>query len=212
MIEKWYRGHQGDKNAFDNFGIIWLSDDPDYAQLYADEYSDGVVSTFYIDMDKVNELDWYDDEDFDPYDPDMSLVKEYMEEQGGNAYRFGLGDGTTVLALLSEEPIVNVERYINENKKHKFMSKIMITENKLNEIISESVNNVLNEDAFAKERVISNTHNVFNNIEVGINMLKQNYFENLSLRECNDILEGSKMFFNLLYYMLKRQKAIQKRL
>lgn len=212
MIEKWYRGHEGSKNATDNFGIIWLADDPEYAQLYADEYPNGIVSTFYIDTDKVNELDWYGDDNFDPYDPDMSLIKEYMEEQGGNAYTFGLNDGTTVLALLSEEPIVNVEQYINENKKHKFMSKLMISENKLKEIISESVVNILNEDAFAKEHVISNTHDVFKNIEIGINMLKQNYFENLSLRECNNILEGSKTFFNLLYYMLKRQKAIQKRL
>lgn len=31
MIEKWYRGHQGDKKATENFGIIWLSDNPDYA-------------------------------------------------------------------------------------------------------------------------------------------------------------------------------------
>jgi hypothetical protein len=44
----------------------------------------------------------------------MSLVKEYIEEQGGNAYTFGLNDGTTVLALLSEEPIIKIEPNIIE--------------------------------------------------------------------------------------------------
>ena len=53
MIEKWYRGHEGDKRATDNFGIIWLADDPDYAKLYADEYTNGVVSTLFIDMSKL---------------------------------------------------------------------------------------------------------------------------------------------------------------
>ena len=48
MIEKWYRGHEATKNATDNFGIIWLADDPKYVQLYAHEYPDGIVSTFYI--------------------------------------------------------------------------------------------------------------------------------------------------------------------
>lgn len=115
MVEKWYRGHEGSKRATDNFGIIWLADDPEYAQLYANEYADGIVSTIFVDMDKVDEFDWYYDENFDPYDPDMSLVKEYMEETGGNAYTFALNGGTTVLALLSEEPIVKVENAIIEN-------------------------------------------------------------------------------------------------
>lgn len=134
MIEKWYRGHQGDKKATDNFGIIWLADDYEYAQLYADEYINGIVSTFYIDMDKVNELDWYNDENFDPYDPDMSLVKEYIEEQGGNAYTFGLNNGTTVLALLSEEPIIKIEPNILE--------KIDLDEIKY--MVKESIKKILN--------------------------------------------------------------------
>ena len=83
MIEKWYRGHQGTIDALQNFGIIWLADDAEYAQLYANEYENGVVSTVFVDMDKVNTFDWWYDEEFDPYDPSMSLVKEYMKEQGG---------------------------------------------------------------------------------------------------------------------------------
>ena len=140
MIEKWYRGHEGCVDARKNFGIIWLADDPEYAQLYADEYPDGIVSTFYIDTDKVNELDWYGDDNFDPYDPDMSLVKEYMEEQGGNAYTFGLNDGTTVLALLSEEPIVNVSLY--ENMKYDNIEKIGLNEIKY--MVKESIKRILN--------------------------------------------------------------------
>ena len=158
MIEKWYRGHEGNKKATDNFGIIWLADDPDYAQEYANEYPDGVVSTVFIDMDKINELDWYYDEDFDPYDPDMSLVKEFMKEQGGNAYTFPLGDGTTVLALLTTEPIVKVERTIIENKKYRNM-KIRLTESKLKQIVAESVKKVLRESDEFKPHGYKGTSN-----------------------------------------------------
>lgn len=136
MIEKWYRGHEGSKKATDNFGIIWLADDPEYAQLYANEYPDGVVSTFFIEMNKVIELDWYYDENFDPYDPDMSLLKKYMEEQGGNAYTFGLNDGTTVLALLSKDPIVNISLYNSNNNK-------VLTENQLVKIITNVIKDKL---------------------------------------------------------------------
>ena len=147
MIEKWYRGHQGDRQAIDNFGIIWLADDPDYAQEYANEYPNGIVSTIFVDMDKIKELDWYYDEDFDPYDPDMNLVRDYMSEQGGNAYTFTVNDGTTVLALLSTEPIVKIERKINENKKH-YKMKIKLSESRLKQIVAESVKKVLNESGY----------------------------------------------------------------
>ena len=133
MVEKWYRGHEGNKDATDNYGIIWLSDNPEYAQEYADEYPNGIVSTIFVDMDKIEYIDWYYDEDFDPYDPDISLVNEYMKEQGCNAYTFGLGDGTTVLALLSKGPIVKVERMIVEKKHPK------LTETTLRKMIRESI-------------------------------------------------------------------------
>ena len=158
MIEKWYRGHEGNKNATDNFGIIWLADDPEYAQLYADEYPNGVVSTVFVNMDKINYLDWYYDEDFDPYDPDMSLLKNYMKEQGCNAYTFPLNDGITVLALLSTEPIVKVERTIIENKKYRNM-KIRLTESKLKQIVAESVKKVLRESDEFKPHGYKGTSN-----------------------------------------------------
>ena len=165
MIEKWYRGHQGDRQATDNFGIIWLSDDPDYAQLYAEEYPDGIVSTIFVDMDKIKELDWYYDEDFDPYDPDMDLVRDYMSEQGGNAYTFATNDGTTVLALLSTEPIVKVERKINECKKH-YKMKIKLSESRLRQIVAESVKKVLmeNEDEWAPKIPTANK-SILKNVE-----------------------------------------------
>lgn len=146
MIEKWYRGHSGKQQATDNFGIIWLADNYEYAQRYADEYEDGVVSTVFVDMDKVHEFDWRYDDNFDQYAPSMRQVKEYMEETGGNAYTFGLyDDDTTVLALLTIEPIVKIEKTIIENKKYRNM-KIKLTENKLKQIVAESVKKVLKEE------------------------------------------------------------------
>lgn len=158
MIEKWYRGHEGSKNATDNFGIIWLADDPEYAQLYADEYANGVVSTVFVDMYKINYLDWYYDEDFDPYDPDMSLLRNYMKEQGCNAYTFPLNDGITVLALLTTEPIVKIEKTIIENKNYRNM-KIRLTESKLKQIVAESVKKVLRESDEFKPHGYKGTSN-----------------------------------------------------
>lgn len=174
MIEKWYRGHEGSKNTTDNFGIIWLADDPEYAQLYADEYPDGVVSTVFVNMDKINYLDWYYDEDFDPYDPDMSLIKIYMEEQGCNAYTFPLNDGVTVLALLSTEPIIKVEKTIIENKKYRNM-KIRLTESKLKAIIKESVMRVLleNDNNWDYEDFLGDEKEEYGIISIPINLLEE---------------------------------------
>ena len=81
MIHKWYRGHDGNQKATDNFGIIWITDDPEYAQLYADEYgNEGVVSVLYIDESKLNYADTYYDDDFDVWFPDMAKVKEYQKD------------------------------------------------------------------------------------------------------------------------------------
>lgn len=143
MIQKWYRGHEGSREALDNFGIIWLSADPEYAQLYADEYPDGIVSTVWVDMDKLNYFDNYYDDNFDVYDPDMRLVKEYMDE-GGNCYTFPVGDGTDVLALVSKEPVIKVERQIVENMKLNF--------NDIRYVIQESTKRILSE-AFNSNRI-----------------------------------------------------------
>lgn len=144
MISKWYRGHNGKQKATDNFGIIWLADNPEYAQLYADEYgNEGVVSVFYIDESKLNCADTYYNDNFDVYDPDMREVKEYQKE-GYNCYTFPVDMGDTdVLALFDESAIVKIEQM---NKSKNIMeNKIKLTETELKKIISESVKKVLSE-------------------------------------------------------------------
>ena len=135
MINKWYRGHDGKQKATDNFGIIWLADNPEYAQLYADEYGDeGVVSVFYIDESKLNCADTYYNDNFDVYDPDMREVKEYQKE-GYNCYTFPVDMGDTdVLALFDESAIVKIEQY---------NSPIKLTESYLKQIIEESLKKFL---------------------------------------------------------------------
>ena len=137
MINKWYRGHDGKQKATDNFGIIWLADNPEYAQLYADEYGgEGVVSVFYIDESKLNCADTYYNDNFDVYDPDMREVKEYQKE-GYNCYTFPVEMGDTdVLALFDESAIVKV-------KPLKMKNIIKLTETEVKEIVTESVKKIL---------------------------------------------------------------------
>ena len=144
MVSKWYRGHNGKQKATDNFGIIWLADNPEYAQLYADEYgNEGVVSVFYIDENKLNCADTYYNDNFDVYDPDMREVKEYQKE-GYNCYTFPVDMGDTdVLALFDESAIIKIEQM---NKSKNIMeNKIKLTETELKKIIAESVKKVLKE-------------------------------------------------------------------
>lgn len=145
MIQKWYRGHEGSRHALDNFGIIWLSADPEYAQSYADEYPDGVVSTVWVDMEKLNYFDNWNDNNFDVYDPDMRLVREYMEE-GGNCYTFPVEDGIDVLALVSKEPVIKVERKIVENMKLNYNDIRYIMHEATKRILSERYNDMKKED------------------------------------------------------------------
>jgi hypothetical protein len=143
MIHKWYRGHDGKQKATDNFGIIWITDDPEYAQLYADEYgNEGVVSVLYIDESKLNYADTYYDDDFDVWFPDMAKVKEYQKE-GYNCYSFPVSiDGLDCdcIALFDESAIVKIEQLntVNENT-------IKLTESELKGMIEESVKRVLSE-------------------------------------------------------------------
>ena len=139
MIHKWYRGHDGKQKATDNFGIIWITDDPEYAQLYADEYgNEGVVSVLYIDESKLNYADTYYDDDFDVWFPDMAKVKEYQKE-GYNCYSFPVSvDGLDCdcIALFDESAIVKIEQLntINENT---MKSTIKLTESELKGMIEE---------------------------------------------------------------------------
>ena len=146
MIHKWYRGHDGNQKATDNFGIIWVTDDPEYAQLYADEYrNEGVVSVLYIDESKLNYADTYYDDDFDVWFPDMAKVKEYQKE-GYNCYSFPVSiDGLDCdcIALFDESAIVKIEQ-MNKNKGN-MNSRVKLTETELKKIIAESVKKVLSE-------------------------------------------------------------------
>ena len=144
MIQKWYRGYNGKQKPTDNFGIIWLTDDPDYAQLYADEYGDeGRVAEFDIDESKLNPADTYYDNDFDYYFPDMKKVREYQED-GFNCYTFPIQcddidcDG---LALFDESPIVNIRILNKEDKIHENIMKL--TDKDLSYIISEATKRIV---------------------------------------------------------------------
>jgi hypothetical protein len=129
MIRKWYRGYDSKQKPTDNFGIIWLADEYEYAQLYADEYGDeGVVSVFYIDESKLNEAEVYYNDNFDVYNPDISMVKEYQSE-GYNCYSFPINDGDVeVLALFDESAIVKIENLDNTVKLNQDDIQTMVTE------------------------------------------------------------------------------------
>jgi hypothetical protein len=138
MIEKWYRGHSSQQHALDNFGVIWLTDDPYYAEDYAED--NGVVSVVYIDNDKLKPVDVFDNY-FDTYFPDRKHIEE-LKEEGFNCYYFCAGeDGIQCLALLSKEPVVKVEKYndkIEENMKK-------LNQNDLKYIVSEATRRIVNE-------------------------------------------------------------------
>ena len=137
MIHKWYRGHDGKQKATDNFGIIWITDDPEYAQLYADEYgNEGVVSVLYIDESKLNYADTYYDDNFDVWFPDMAKVKEYQKE-GYNCYSFPVSiDGLDCdcIALFDESAIVKVEP-LEKN--------MLLTKDDIHSMVSEAIRRIL---------------------------------------------------------------------
>lgn len=108
-ITKWYRGHSSKRNALDNFGIIWLTDEIEYAQVYAED--DGVVSAVYVDDYKLNPADWWYDPDFEPYFPADEEIAEFKKE-GYNCYYFTASygyDDFQCLALFDKTPVVKTE-------------------------------------------------------------------------------------------------------
>lgn len=148
-ISKWYRGHESSQNALNNFGVIWLTDDPDYAQDYADNSPDGIVSIVYIDDNKLNPVDVFHN-DFDTYFPSSKHIEEFKEE-GFNCYYFCAGeDDIQCLALLSKEPVVKVEQYKYTH----------LTENDLKYIIKETIDSLVNDTDDYKDFV----NNILNNI------------------------------------------------
>jgi hypothetical protein len=140
MIQKWYRGHSGQRSALDNFGVIWLTDDPEYAQVYA-ETEDDIISVVYVEENKLKPADWWDDLDFEPYFPDDENIAEFKKE-GCNGYYFMASygyDEYQCLALFSKEPIVKVEEY-KENNINEIMK---LTNKDLSYIISEATKRIV---------------------------------------------------------------------
>lgn len=141
MIQKWYRGHSRQRSALDNFGVIWLTDDPEYAQVYA-ETEDDTISVVYVDGDKLKPADWWDDLNFEPYFPDDENIAEFKKE-GCNCYYFTARydyDDYQCLALLSKEPIVKVEEYKENNINENIMK---LTDKDLSYIISEATKRIV---------------------------------------------------------------------
>jgi hypothetical protein len=149
-IKKWYRGHSSKRNALDNFGIIWLTDEVEYAQVYAED--DGVVSAVYIDEEKLKPADWWDNLDFEPYFPDDEEIDEFKNE-GCNCYYFTASygyDDYQCLALFDKTAVVKVEieqLRLDDNEQDYIVSEVIkrLNETTDNTDYQQFINNVLAE-------------------------------------------------------------------
>lgn len=147
-IEKWYRGHSSKRGALDNFGIIWLTNEIEYAQVYAED--DGVVSAVYIDEDKLNPADWWYDPDFEPYFPDENEIAEFKSE-GCNCYYFTACygyDDYQCLALFDKTVVVKVEIEqvkLDDDEQNYIVSEVIkrLNETTDNTDFQQLINNVL---------------------------------------------------------------------
>ena len=90
------------------------------------------------------------------------------------------------------------------------MAKIRITENKLRQIVSESINRVLNEDKLWMERTIETIKGELDNITNKIEMVKNGDFTNLKPNDFYMFLTGNKNFDNVLKYIGQRQEGNRK--
>ena len=149
MISKWYRGHSAKYSALDNFGIIWLTDDIEYAQVYAED--DGVISAIYIDEDKLKPADWWEDYNFEPYFPDDDSIEEFKQE-GANCYYFMASydyDDFQCLALFDTDAVVKVEKEsikLNEKEREFIVSEVIKRLNETrNHDYQELISNILTE-------------------------------------------------------------------
>lgn len=149
-IKKWYRGHSSKSNALDNFGIIWLTDEVEYAQVYAED--DGVVSAVYVDEEKLKPADWWNNLDFEPYFPDDEEINEFKSE-GCNCYYFTASygyDDYQCLALFDKTPVVKTEieqLRLDDNEQDYIVSEVIkrLNETTDNTDYQQFINNVLAE-------------------------------------------------------------------
>ena len=90
------------------------------------------------------------------------------------------------------------------------MSKVRITENKLRQIVSESINKVLNEDKLWMERTIEAIKGDLENITNNIENMKNINFTNFKPNDFYILSSGCKDFNNVLKYIGRRQDSNRK--
>lgn len=109
-----YRGTSCPYDITD-FGIgkehycTWLTDDPYYAAMYAEDREDGRLYEVKVDMSRFNEYDWYNEEDeyFDPIDGFEEDYQAELMEQGYAGYQFPWED-SDLYCLFDPSIIVDV--------------------------------------------------------------------------------------------------------
>jgi len=109
-VEIWYRGIGGAFDKMKNKRQIWLADELEYAAEYANEYEDGHLYEFHVDMSKLKDYDWQTQADsyFDPIDGFSEREIKELMEMGYNGYMFAL-DEATVLVLFDDSLVVDVK-------------------------------------------------------------------------------------------------------
>lgn len=124
-FETWYRGYN---SKFPNMGVpkgqgIWITDEIDYAKLYADEFEEyGKIAKVVIDIRKINYMSEGDmlDLELDPYYSDEDTCR-IVKENGYNSWICWYYNADAYgLCLTDTTPIVNIEdvdesEYIQEN-------------------------------------------------------------------------------------------------
>ena len=112
-IQTWYRGYNAD---YPNLGVpqgggLWLTDEYDYAQEYADQFDNGKVAAVTIDFTKINwatETEIYE-ADLDPYDSGEEMA-EAVRQLGFNAWICDYYDSNAQgLCLLDMSAVVSAE-------------------------------------------------------------------------------------------------------
>ena len=122
-IQTWYRGYDAN---YPNLGVprgggMWLTDEYDYAKMYADNFENGKVAAVTIDFSKINwasETEIYDS-NLDPYESG-DLMAKAVKKLGFNAWICDYyDDNAQGLCLLDMSAVVSIkdctEGVINED-------------------------------------------------------------------------------------------------
>ena len=113
----YYHGGDASDDLFYN-GVAWLSDEPWYAYQYAKDNKNPCILKIALNQSILNCASLYDlGDSFDPYEGPDENTKEYMKQEGYNAYSFPISwDGyeTDCVVLLDESPIISMCKLSNE--------------------------------------------------------------------------------------------------